>query len=324
MPQIEFRAMGCQMLAIVEADEARAANVLAHVPRWFAEWENVLSRFRADSELNRLNASAGRPVRVSETLWQVLEKSLEAANASNGLVTPAVLDALETAGYDKSFERIGRDSSRPERNTLLAPNPRATNFIELDATTRTVRLPPGMRLDLGGIAKGWSADQAAQRLSQVGPALVDAGGDLAISGALANGARWQIAIADPFEATRDLERLVLRAGGVATSGRDYRRWEQDGKPQHHIIDPRTSRPAITDVLSATVIAPTTSQAEVAAKVALILGSRAGLAWIEARSELAALLVLEDGTVMPSTRFDQYVWRETFIAEPDAIRSLTFG
>ncbi len=324
MPQIEFRAMGCQMLAIVEADEARAANVLAHVPRWFAEWENVLSRFRADSELNRLNASAGRPVRVSETLWQVLEKSLEAANASNGLVTPAVLDALETAGYDKSFERIGRDSSRPERHSLLAPNPRATNFIELDATTRTVRLPPGMRLDLGGIAKGWSADQAAQRLSQVGPALVDAGGDLAISGALANGARWQIAIADPFEATRDLERLVLRAGGVATSGRDYRRWEQDGKPQHHIIDPRTNRPAITDVLSVTVIAPTTSQAEVAAKVALILGSRAGLAWIEARSELAALLVLEDGTMMPSTRFDQYVWRETFIAEPDAIRSLTFG
>ena len=325
MQKIEFRAMGCHMLAIVDTNDARAQDVLASVPMWFEEWENILSRFRADCELNQLNANPGRPVRVSETLFAVLEQSINTARLSNGLVTPTVLDALESAGYDRSFDALndlslrGAILSEAERSRRIATKQSPSEIrdwrdIKIDAHARTIELPQGMHLDFGGTSKGWAADLAAKKLSQVAPALVDAGGDIAISGARANGDRWQISIADPFTPENDLEQLVVRSGGIATSGRDFRRWEKNGAPQHHIIDPRTGRPAETDVLTATVIAPSTSQAEVAAKVALILGSQAGLQWIEEQSDLAGMLVLENGQTIESTRFDQYVWRQLFIAQ----------
>jgi thiamine biosynthesis lipoprotein len=101
--------------------------------------------------------------------------------------------------------------------------------------------------------------------------------------------------------------LVLGSGAVATSGTDYRRWRRNGEWQHHIIDPRTGRPAQTDVLSATVVAPAACEAEVAAKVALLLGSRDGLDWLEARPELAGMLILQDGRVLRSSRLEEYLW-----------------
>jgi thiamine biosynthesis lipoprotein len=101
-----------------------------------------------------------------------------------------------------------------------------------------------------------------------------------------------------------LEILLLGRGGVATSGRDYRKWKQGGTWKHHIIDPRTGLPAMTDVLTATVIAPNSMEAEMAAKVMMVLGSRLGLEWIEARPALSALVVMEDGRRLPSSRFER--------------------
>jgi thiamine biosynthesis lipoprotein len=104
-----------------------------------------------------------------------------------------------------------------------------------------------------------------------------------------------------------LELLRITTGGVATSGRDFRRWRQGGQWRHHIIDPRTGSPANTNVLAATVIAPSACMAEIGAKVALLLGSGEGLEWLEARASLAGLLVLEDGSVVRSLRLRNYVW-----------------
>jgi thiamine biosynthesis lipoprotein len=306
MQRFDFRAMGCQMLAVIDSDDPEASEALTRVPVWFEEWEAALSRFRDDSELSVLNRAEGKPMRVSETLWQVIEEALRAAHASDGLVTPTLLDAVNAAGYDRSFELLPASAMSA---TVLKPIA-DWRALELDANSRTVRLPRGIHLDFGGVAKGWSADQAARRLSAIAPALVDAGGDMAISHAQVSGEAWPIAVADPFHADADLDLLLVNQGGVATSGRDYRRWQRNGKWQHHIIDPRTGAPAETDVLTATVIAPTTAQAEVAAKVALILGSDNGLQWIDARGELAGLLVLEDGRVIRSQRLDDFVWKES--------------
>ena len=114
-------------------------------------------------------------------------------------------------------------------------------------------------------------------------------------------------VADPFHRSDNLNVLKLASCGVATSGKDRRRWQQNGIWRHHIIDPRTSLPAETDVLTATVIAPSSIQAEWAAKTILLLGSQAGLDWLNSNSELAGMLVLEDGQRSYSRAFEKYLW-----------------
>jgi thiamine biosynthesis lipoprotein len=112
---------------------------------------------------------------------------------------------------------------------------------------------------------------------------------------------------NPFQADQPFETLKISQGGVATSGRDYRRWLRAGKWQHHLIDPRTGLPAQTDVLSVTVIAPTTFEAEIAAKVVAISGSEQGLAWLEEQPGYAAVIAREDGQAAYSARMDYYLW-----------------
>src|SRR3954468_21726688 len=275
MRQHTFRAMGCQMLAALDVETPAATEQLAEVSAWFDEWERRLSRFRDDSELAWLNRQAGGPVQVSDILWDVVKTALQAAQRSHGLVTHTLLAELELAGYDRSFDML--DKHLPAESSPSAIPSGDWNAVVLQLGSRSICLPPGVRLDLGGMAKGWAADRAARQLGTHGPALVDAGGDIAVSGPMADGSPWPIGVADPSDHDGQIELLLLESGGVATSGRDYRRWRQGGSWQHHIIDPRTGRPAVTDVLSATVVASSAREAEMAAKVALILGSRAGLA-----------------------------------------------
>ena len=302
--KLEFKAMGCHMFAALDSPEEHSLP-LEQVPGWFEAWEQSLSRFRETSELTQFNHSAGMPIQVSETLWDVLQVALESERLSFGLVTPAILDALVTAGYDRTFDQLTLTSSYLRMDRCASMGFGAEVF--LDESTRTVCLPTGMHLDFGGVAKGWAADQAARKLSVFGQALVNAGGDIAISGPQSSGEGWPIGITDPFDSEANLEILIIEQGGVATSGRDYRRWQRDGMWQHHIIDPRMGMPAQTDVLTATVIAPSTVEAEMAAKVALISGSEAGLAWIESNPVLAGMLVLEDGQRVYSERISDYLW-----------------
>lgn len=316
MQQITFRAMGCEMLAVLDREDATGATALADVPRWFDTWEQQLSRFRADSELCALN-EAGYLRSASPALWHVVQFALSQARVTDGLVTPTLLHALENAGYDRSFDAMQPDaltgiSAEPQREadqTIPLPSAArsAWQAIRCDAATRAIQLPAGVRLDLGGSAKGWAADEAARRLARSGSALVDAGGDVAVSGPRADGTPWPIGVVDPGAPDQQIELLLLHHGGVATSGRDYRRWRRHGRWQHHLIDPRTMQPAVTDILSATVIGPSAAEADIAAKAVLLQGSRAGLAWLEARPSMAGLVVREDGLVLHSSRLDAYRW-----------------
>jgi thiamine biosynthesis lipoprotein len=138
---------------------------------------------------------------------------------------------------------------------------------------------------------------------------MDAGGDIAVSDQMADGHPWPVAIADPLDVQESLDLLALRSGGVATSGIDYRRWQKDGAWKHHIIDPRTGEPAQTDLMSVTIAAPDVLHAEAAAKTVLILGSQAGLDWLENQPELGGLLALQDGRVLYSSWMPHYLWRK---------------
>ena len=306
MQQITFRSMGCQMMAAIDSplpgDQAR----LSEVPGWFETWEQHLSRFLSDSELSRLNHSGGSQL-ISTVLAQVIRDALLAQHQSKGLVNPLLLNALQAAGYDRNFADL------PEGITTQGDPPQMSENLnlKLDFDNRKLTLPPGARLDLGGIAKGWAADRAVRRLGKLAPALVDAGGDVAASGPQADGSPWPVGVANPlnsFDPDDQLDLVMLWRGGVATSGRDYRRWRKDGHWQHHIIDPRTSRPARTDVLSTTVVAPSARMAETAAKSVVILGSMDGLHWLDERPELAGLIVLEDGETLPSSGWVDHIWR----------------
>jgi FAD:protein FMN transferase len=309
MKSLEFRAMNCQMLAALDTTHAQADEWLAEVPSWFANWEQHLSRFRIDSELSQLNRSRGRAFPVSSVLWDVVQAALRAAAASGSLVTPTLLTAMESAGYDRSFLSLQLSGQLSGVSMYLKPQNltevKDWRAIECSTQTRSIRLPFGVQLDLGGIAKGWAAQRAVQKLSQHGPALVDAGGDIAISGPRADGTAWPIGVTAPDG--HEVEMLMLLGGGVATSGRDYRLWKQGDHWQHHILDPRTGQPAQTDILTATIVAPTTCEAEMAAKVVLILGSEEGLQWLEAHPSFAGLLILEEGRILRSRRFKSYVW-----------------
>ena len=306
MQEITFRAMGCQMMTAIDSPLPEVQTLLNQVPGWFEIWEQHLSRFRPDSELSEVNQNGGSQP-ISTVLAQVTHEALLAQHQSDGLVNPLLLNALEVAGYDRNFADLAEDIIPQSNLPLMNGNWN----LKLDFDHRNLTLPPGARLDLGGIAKGWAADQAAQRLGKLAPALVDAGGDMAASGPQADGSPWPVGVANPlnpFDPDDQLDLVMLWRGGVATSGRDYRRWRKDGRWQHHIIDPRTSRPALTDVLSATVVAPSACLAETAAKSVLILGSLEGLYWLDERPELAGLIVLEDGETIPSRRWLNHIWR----------------
>jgi thiamine biosynthesis lipoprotein len=303
MQEIRFRAMGCQMLAIIDSQRPSQQARLDTVPAWFEAWEQRLSRFRPDSELSQVNRNRGTQA-ISSVLAEVLRIAQRAQRLSDGLVSPFMLDALEEAGYDRDFSDLAEYSD----SVAQIPNPEDSPGLVLDFHRRRIHLPPNHRLDLGGIAKGWAADRAARRLGKLAPALIDAGGDVAVSEPQADGSPWPVGVADPLNQDRLLDTVMLVRGGVATSGRDYRRWRRNGVWQHHIIDPRTNRPAQTDVLSATVVAPSASQAEVVAKTVLILGSLDGLKWLDAHPVYAGLVVLEDGTPLHSRRWLNHIWR----------------
>ena len=236
MESLSFRAMGCQMSAYIDSPSSSAQETLAQVPEWFEAWEQALSRFRADSELSKINQQSGIPSAVSGVFWSVFELAIDTERESMGLVTSLVLPALEMAGYKVSFEQISE--TRYDSTDYSGYPIGRLNDLIFDANQRIIQLPLGSGLDFGGVAKGWAANQALARLSAFGPALVNAGGDIAISDYQKGGKSWKIGVIDPFQPERDLGTISVGPAGVATSGRDFRQWRQNGVFRHHIIDPR--------------------------------------------------------------------------------------
>lgn len=292
--------MHCAMALVVDSNEAGAAAELAAVPGWFVEWEQRFSRFRDDSELSRLNRDPAVHVAVSALMAEVLGVALDATRLTEGLVTPTVLGALEAAGYDRSFERL----EGPSRATAATPASCGRDLLRLDADRSGLERPVGVRLDLGGVVKGWAADRVASSVRGCA-LLVDAAGDIAVNGPRADGRPWCIGVASPFVEGDTLCELLLRCGGVATSGRDRRRWQRDGHWLHHVIDPRTGAPADTDVLTATVVGPSAAAAEAVAKAVLIRGSVDGLRWLDGLPQFAGLVACEDGRVLESCRLGAF-------------------
>lgn len=268
-----FRAMGTDVELFLAAAPGPAADqALAAAEAEFERLEALLSRFRDDSELSELNRD-GR-IEAGDDLLAVVELALDARERTEGRFDPTVHDALVAAGYDRTFEQVAPDGAA----TVVA----ARCGGRVRVTGRTIELEPGTHLDLGGIGKGYTVDRAATILSAAGPALVDAGGDIAALGR-PDALGWRVGV--------EHLTLALENAAVATSGRDRRRWRRDGEERHHLIDPATGRPAASDLLRVSVVADTAVEAEVLAKSLFLAGELAAL-----KAGVPAVLVGENGRV----------------------------
>jgi len=305
MKTIIFNAMGSRIFIAIDTDKQEVIVEAKKIQYLFEEWEQTLSRFRISSELSQVNRHSGIPQKISAVFSEVLRASDHAREISGGLVTPIILNALFNAGYQNDFDELLERNGKDFEQALLTPL--ATDTFEVNWNANTITLPFGIQLDFGGIAKGWAAHTTMQHLREYAPVLVDAGGDIAISGKMRDGSSWPIGVSNPLDDDNNLALLMVHQGGVATSGRDYHRWMFGGTMQHHIIDPRVMRPAETDVLTATILADNLMDAETFAKTAVILGSAAGSDWLDKMDGIGYLLMLENGATIRNEVFSRMEW-----------------
>jgi thiamine biosynthesis lipoprotein len=280
-----FRAMGTEitLVAPAEADPAVVETATARMQRRFAHEEQRFSRFRADSELSRVNASAGEWTPVSAGFARLTRFALEAAWRTGGRFDPTVLPAMIAAGYDRDFDEVLAGA----RGALHPAEP-CGRFTELELEAHRLRMPDDVALDFGGVAKGWTVDLAAEAALWAGLpwVIVNAGGDLRLDGDVPS-TGVEVGVEDPQDRATELLRVSISEGALATSSTLVRSW---GAGLHHLIDPRTGAPADGDVVQATVWAETCAEAEVRSKWALLEGP----IFLE---RAHAVLVMSDGRIV---------------------------
>ena len=257
------------------------------------------SRFRADRELSR-HTEAGALEVSAETRDAVL-LALRAWRLTHGIFDPTVHDAVVAAGYDRTFADVRR------RETFTPVEAAVVGCDDVVVEGDVVRLPRGVRLDLGGIGKGRAADLVAVELLErgVAGACVNVGGDVRVAGEPPSGSgAWAVDVESPSDQAARGALVALGGGAVATSTTLKRRWQTTNGSAHHLIDPRTGRSGDTDVVTATVIAAEAAWAEIFAKCIVLGGTRRGVDLVGEHS-LAALVTRRNGVTVRTNSFERY-------------------
>jgi thiamine biosynthesis lipoprotein len=279
--------------------ERVVTRILSRVDRWVLR----LSRFVPNSEINALNEDRRAAVPVTPLLAAVLDWGRTAQQTSDGVVNPALLDALLAAQAGVPWEGY----------PFLPPAPPETSAYTVLRTEMSpvVVRPPGTHLDLGGIAKGWIADRTLALLDAAPGALVDADGDLALRPA--QDEAWTIGVGDPRDPRSDLATLHVDGSGLpthtwglGTSGITVQAWTHGERHAHHLIDPGTGQPAQTDLLQVTVLAASARLAETYAKTAVILGRERGTAFLDDAPVAGAILLTDAGETLALPRTQRWL------------------
>jgi len=288
-----WRAIGTNVdLVVVDGDVRIARRTLIDE---LAAADAAFSRFRADSELRQVQDSHAR-TRVSSLLGLAVEAALRGARLSNGLVDPTVGRVMRLTGYDRDFGLMASGDAIAQ--VFVAEPIAGWRAITWDPIRSELRIPEDVELDFGSTGKALIADLAAPRaLAQSGSSgvLVSIGGDIATAGEPPDGG-WRVAMSEnsvnpPSEAD---EVAVIQTGALATSSTTVRRWLGGQTVAHHIIDPRTGRPAISHWRTVSAVAATCVDANICATASIVLGDRA-IPWLDERG-VSARLVSRDGEV----------------------------
>jgi thiamine biosynthesis lipoprotein ApbE len=277
-----WEALGTSVVLRVNEPTA-LAPARAAVERELAAIDAACSRFRGDSELSRVNARAGRYTPAGPLLLEALEVALRAAELSDGDVDPTVGCALELAGYDRDWRLLDPAAGQPEPPLEITARFRAGwQTIVLDRASASVKVPAGVKLDLGASAKAWAADRAAAAAACMAGCgvLVSLGGDIATAGSAPAGG-WLIRVTDDHRSDHSApgQTVTIESGGLATSSTAVRRWSHGGRTMHHIIDPDTGAPVRGSWRTVSVAAASCADANTAATASLVR-ARAASAWLD--------------------------------------------
>ena len=291
----EFAVMGTVAHLVLVAGTESMADAVVDSARYL---DSLWSRFRADSDISRLNNAEGASTEVDPLTVSLVMEMLAARTLTEGAYDPTILPRLVAEGYDRS--RID-----PTLITTLPPSARWP--VDTAGTTvegNTVSLPVGMTLDPGGIGKGFAADLLVERGMAEGALgmLVELGGDLRIAGQSPDGTTWHIGIDNPLDPGNNCAVVNLVDGAVATSSTLTRTWDHEGAQKHHLIDPITGKPLESPIVSVSVIAVSAAIAEVVAKCGFARTDF--LDWAPTLGT-AALVVFADGSFKESENWKDY-------------------
>jgi thiamine biosynthesis lipoprotein len=283
----------CGALVTGPGDAGSAADAVARVRRALLGWHARFSRFLPTSELSILNGDARETVPVSPLMARFAQAVREAGSLSDGLVDATLLREIERAGYERdlpdSVALAAALSMAPPRRPAAAGTRQRWRELEVDLAAGTVTRPPGLVLDSGGLAKGLFADALGETLATHASFAINCAGDLLVGGAA--GTARPIRVQSPFDGST-LHTFERAQAGVATSGVGRRSWIRgDGAPAHHLLDPATGEPAFTGIVQATALAPSTLEAEIRAKAAILSGPRAAPGWLPH----GGVIVFDDGS-----------------------------
>lgn len=284
-----FPAMGTTVHLVVVGGDAKS---LSAAETRIQDLERRWSRFLPDSELSKLNERQGANTIVSADTFRLVTTAIEAWELTAGRFDPTVLDGLERAGYDRSFDLLPTD--RPLTSMMAKPGPAPTpGEIALDSHCSSVTLPQGVRLDLGGLAKGAAADLVAGELLAAGVdgCCVNIGGDLRLAGRPPRPEGWTVTLGSP-ERQQTVDAQIL-SGAVCTSTTMRRRWKTSAGTEHHLRDPATGGRTTGGIETVSVLGATATQAEVLTKAAIVSGITDGQRLL-IDCGVTGLLVTDDG------------------------------
>lgn len=295
-------------LVLYAADQSSANRAAEAAYRRIAQIDQTMSDYKSDSELSNLNRTAGqgKPIRVSDDLWTVLLRSQRLAEKTGGAFDVTV------GPYVRLWRRARRSGEFPSAERLAEARAAVgSRRLMLNEERQTAKLlVADMRLDLGGIAAGYAADQALSALAEQGVtiALIDISGDVLVGEPPPGRDGWRVGIAPVTAPDGPPSRyLSLRRASLTTSGDAFQHVVISGKRYSHIVDPRTGV-GLTDQSSVTVIAPDAMTADSLATTVSVLGPEEGLKLIEQTPGAAAIIMrnTEQGLqTYVSARFSQF-------------------
>ncbi len=279
------------------ADQKELAETLVEKAfALFRDFESRYSRFQKNNELWELNES--NSCVVSDELFEILRQAKHYFTLTNGLFNPTLLLALEEEGYAGAYQGQKVPAWKPADLSQLVLRPK----------TNTVQKPKKLKIDLGGIGKGFVVDKVSTMLrASFENFLVDAGGDIFASGEnKVDNQKWGVEVENSSSDESDLTLLLLQNNGVATSGSNRRHWKKSVTPKHHLIDPSTGKSSTSDLITATVVAKNATEADIFAKTLFLLGKDQAIIFCQ-KNNLPALLITKDQSILLTHSLNPYVW-----------------